>query len=191
MRGTPSILRGTALIAAGSLTVHELRYALAPQAEAGAGHGYLPVAGVAVALVLALAFAHLAVLVGRARSTGSGHPRGLGFGAAWLLSGASLAAIFGVQELLEGALAPGRTGGLEAVLGGGAWVALPLAAAIGAVVALALIGARAVVVAAARRASRRQPRRLDAARAWLAPAHRPRRPALASHLSGRAPPHAA
>ncbi len=55
MRGRPSRLRSTALITAGALTLHELRYLVgAPAAErTGAGHGYLPLAGLACALVLA------------------------------------------------------------------------------------------------------------------------------------------
>jgi hypothetical protein len=191
MRGTPSTLRGTALIAAGALTLHELRYLVAP-AEGAGGHGYLPFAGLAVAVVLALAFAQLTRRVARARRTGTGDSRGLGFGLAWLLSTISLAAIFLVQELLEGALADGRAGGLEAVAAGGTWMALPLAVAVGAIVALALIAARAVVVAAARRSPHRRPRReCDAARPKSRRAHRPSRPSLATHLSGRAPPLAA
>lgn len=194
MRGTPSTLRGTALIAAGALTLHELRYLLvSPGAAEGAGgHGYLPFAGFAVAVVLALAFAQLTTCVARARRTGTGARRGLGFGLAWLLSTMSLAAIFLVQELLEGAPADGRAGSLEAVTAGGAWVALPLAAALGAIVALALVAARAVVMAAARGSPCRRPRRRrDSARPTLRRAHRSSRPSLASHLSGRAPPLAA
>ena len=186
MRGTPSKLRGTALVAAGALTLHELRYVIAPPAaeQAGAGHGYLPLAGVACALILALAFAQLVAVAARARRTGSGEQRGLAFGCVWLLCASALAGIFLAQELLESALVPARVG-----LGAGAWVALPLAVVLGAILSLALVGARAVVVAAARRGRRtRAPRRPGVTRNVLPRAHRPRGPSLATHLCGRAPP---
>ena len=188
MRGTQSILRGTALIATGALTVHELLYSLAPQAATEVGHGYLPLVGIAAALVLAVAFARLAALAARARRTGRGEPGGLGFTGAWLLSSVALASIFGAQELLEGMLSPARTGGVAALLADGAWTAVPLAVGVGAIVALALMGARAVVAAAARRTSGRHTRRPTCPRPALTGAHSPRRPALATHLSGRAPP---
>lgn len=191
MRGTPSKLRGTALIAAGALTLHELRYVIAaPAAEqAGAGHGYLPLAGLACALVLALAFAQLVSVAARARRTGAGEERGLSFGGIWLLCASALAGIFIAQELLEAALDPGRPGVVAGALGAGAWVCLPLALLIGAIVAFALVAARAVVVAAARRGRRAGPsRRRGQARSILPRAHRPQRPSLATHLYGRAPP---
>jgi hypothetical protein len=176
-------------MAAGALTVHELRYALAPQPETAGAHGYLPVAGLATALALAVAFARLAVLAGRAGRTGREGPGGLGFAPAWLLSSVSLVVIFGVQELVEGTLATGRAPGLATVFGGGGWAAAPLAAAVGALVALALVAARAVVLAAARRAPRHRMRRLPASRRpKLARVHRPRCAVLAGHLAGRGPP---
>ena len=191
MRGTPSRLRGTALVAVGALTLHELRYTVAPPAaeQGAAGHGYLPLASLACALILALAFAQLVAVVARPRRTGGGEPRNLGFGLMWLLCAAALAGIFIAQELLEAALAPARAGGLAGALGAGAWVALPLAATLGAIVAIALIGARAVVAAAVRRGQRaRSPRRRGTARCVLPRPHRPRRPSMATHLCGRAPP---
>lgn len=191
MRGTPSRLRGTALVAAGALTLHELRYAVAPPAaeQTAAGHGYLPLAGMACALILAAAFAQLVAVVARARRSGAGECRGLSFGCVWLLSAAALAGIFFAQELLEAALAPARAGGVVGALGAGAWVSAPLAVLLGAIVSLALVGARAVVVAAARRGRRARPaRRRTRAREALPRAHRPRRPSLATHLCGRAPP---
>ena len=192
MRGGPSRLRSTALITAGALTLHELRYLVgAPAAErTGAGHGYLPLAGLACALVLALAFAQLVVVAARARRTGTGEQPGLSFSRVWLLCACALAGIFVAQELLEAALAPGRPGVLAGAFDAGAWVSVPLAVLLGAIVALTLVGARAVVVAAARRGAR-PPRRRARVRTALPCAHRPRYPSLASHLSGRAPPPAA
>lgn len=191
MRGTPSRLRGTALIAAGALTLHELRYVFAAPTgdQTAAGHGYLPLAGLACALILALAFAQLITAAGRARRTGTAEERRLRFGLIWLLCACALAGIFVAQELLEAAVGPGRPDGLAGALGAGAWVSLPLAGAIGAIVALALVAARAVVGVAARRGRHARPsRRRRRGRAALPRAHRPRRPSLATHLSGRAPP---
>lgn len=184
-------LRTSALLATGAVTVHQLRYLLVAggSPEPSAGHEYLPLAGLVAALLLAAALAQIASLLSRARRTGRRPPAGAGFLPTWLLASASLIAIFVVQELLEGALAEGRVSGLAAVLGGGGWVALPLALAVGALVALALAGARAAVLVAARGAAIRPARRSRYRRRPRLPSsRRPSYPALAGHLSARAPP---
>ncbi len=185
MRGTPSRLRGTALVAVGALTLHELRYAVAPPSadQVGGGHGYLPLAGMVCALVLALAFAQLVSVAARARRTGAGEGRGLSFRCVWLLCVLALAGIFFAQELLEGALAPNR--GLAGALGAGAWVSLPLAVVLGAIVSLALVGARAVVVAAARRSRHAGPERRRREARRLLPRRAPPAASLARHPSMR------
>jgi len=191
MLGTPWALRAGALLASAALALHELRYLLgssATDAEA-AGHLYLPLVGALAALALAVAFAHLLVLAGRARRTGRGAEHDLGFARAWLLSTIALMATFAGQELLEGALTGARAGGLEAVLAGGGWLALPLSAVLGGLVALALAGARTVVSAAARRAPRLRSKRASEGPSPALPhARKPSCPVLASHLAGRAPP---
>ena len=193
MSRSPSTLRTAALIAGGALSVHELRFLIAPAGAAeasSAGHGYLPLAGFLVAVALAAALAHLAAVVGRAIRTGRHEPGGSGFAATWVAVTVAIAAVFLTQEAVEAALT-GRAGeGLSAVLGSGGWMAFPLAVAIGALVALALAGARAAVAAAAGRAE--CPALPSNHADWIAfglqPGHPPAFAALAGHLSGRAPP---
>jgi len=193
MGRSPSTLRTAALIAGGALSVHELRFLLAPAGAAesfSAGHGYLPMAGFVVAVALAAALAHLAAVAGRAIQTCRHEPGGSGFAATWLAVTLAIAAVFLAQELVEAALTGRASQGLVAVLGSGGWVALPLAVAVGALVALALAGARAAVAAAARRAERGALANNDADRIafGLQLGHPPAFAALAGHLSGRAPP---
>ena len=193
MGRSPSKLRTAALIAGGALSVHELRFLIAPAGAAessSAGHGYLPLAGFAVAVALAAALAHLAAVAGRALHTGRHEPGGSGFAATWLGVTIAIAAVFLAQELVEAALTGRAAQGLSAVLESGGWVALPLAVAIGALVALALAGARAAVAAAARRAGRAplSSASPDPIAFRLQPGHPPAFHALAGHLAGRAPP---
>jgi hypothetical protein len=141
-RLTPN-LRATALLLLGALLLHELRYALAfgagaDEALARHGHGYMEqLVPVLVALSGALlAGAVLAPLTGRlARvSPGSRLVRRTGIYAALLL------AVFCAQELAEAWLASGHPDGIDAVLGHGGWVAIPLALLHGALAALATRG---------------------------------------------------
>ena len=193
MSRSPSTLRTAALIAGGALSVHELRFLIAPAGaaeSASAGHGYLPLAGFAVAVALAAALAHFAAAAGRAIRTGRHDPGGSGFAATWVAVTVAIVAVFLAQELVEAALTGRAAQGLSAVLGSGGWVALPLAVAVGALVAMALAGARAAVAAAARRA---EPGPLpsddsDSIAFGLHAGHPPAFAALAAHLSGRAPP---
>ena len=133
-------LRGVALLALGALAVHQLRYLLAFRDDAGAalhreGHGYLAelipvlVAFAAAGLAASLAAGILARGAGRGRViTGPGRA---------VLYGVALFAVFVTQELAEGALFAGHPAGLAAIVGGGAWLAAPLALAFGALAALA------------------------------------------------------
>lgn len=214
MRGRPSSARAAALIAGGSLVVHELRYVLAPAGASGhGGHAYLPLLHLLIALALAGACVQLAVVLARLRSRGArGGVRSHlwlcdrhnwqrtedrrpndgarpGFLALWALAAGAILAVFTAQELIEGGLAAGRTPGLAAVFALGGWVALPLAIAAGLAVAAGLRGADAAIAAAVRRAaapesSIRPPLGRRSAAATLAP----RAPALADHRAGRAPP---
>jgi hypothetical protein len=127
-------LRAIALLSAGSAAVHQLRYAIgygndASHALAAHPHGYLGLALPAVATVTLIALASVLMRVAEtpAASTRSRMPLPL----VWLGSTLALAAIFGVQETLEGA---------SAVAGGG-WIGLVLALPAGLLVALALRGA--------------------------------------------------
>ena len=153
-RGGSHVARTGALLALGGLAVHQLRYLLAFGSGTGAelhheGHDYLAqVLPIIVALAGAAIVARLVVGVLAPRGTGmrlrAGSGRYRGDSARYSLSGrpttplargliyaAALAAVFWAQELAEGALAAGHPSGIAAVLGGGAWVAIPLALALG------------------------------------------------------------
>lgn len=177
--------RAGALLAAGSLAVHELRYVVGYGDEAAVGgHGYLVVVAPLVAIALALGCGVWLARIGRAATTRAAHG-----GLTWMGASASLLLVYVVQETLEGLAASGHPG----LFMHGGWVAAPVALAVGAVVALLLRGAHAADAAAA-----------DAARLWsplgvvpVAPLTvglpvalrvAPRTGVLARRLAGRAPP---
>ncbi len=185
-------LRGVSLLALGALAVHQATYALAGGADlqavsASQRHGYL------AELAPALAWASLAAialsLVGsavRRRLPSALEPqctteRAAGYALALL-------AVYLTQELVEALLAGGGPV-IEATLGGGAWMALPLAVGFGAAVAALgdiLDRAEARLAQALTATARRPPRTIGAL------ARAPRRPlaiaALAFGLSRRPPP---
>jgi hypothetical protein len=179
------------LLAAGGVTVHELRYALAYGRDAGhvaaqQGHSYLSIVTPVVALALLLAVVHLVARA--APAGGAGGPPRRRLRSTWLLASASLIAIYGTQEWLEGSLASGHPAGLAGIVGHGGCIALPLAMAVAALIALALRGAAAAVDEHAvaglwLRWSTVLPDSL-AAPTW----HRPRLDVLARNLAGRGPP---
>jgi hypothetical protein len=178
-------MRAGALLAAGSLAVHELRYFLG-YGDPGAvgGHGYLVVAAPLVALVLALACGVWLARIGRAATTPAGR-RTL----TWLGASASLLGVYVVQETLEAV----ATSGHPSLLAHRGWIALPIAIAIGGVVALLLRGAHAADVAVAAAARPWSPLAAVpvASRVFalpLAPLAVPRTGVLARRLAGRAPP---
>lgn len=185
-------LRVFALLGAGALAVHELRFLAGWGSDAGShltshGHSYLSFATALSALLLIVAFG--VFLTGLARGGEPARDRRVGLWSLWLLASVALLAIYTSQELIEGAVAPGHPDGLAGAFGAGGWTALPLAGFFGVLVALLLRCAEEVLVhAAARRRFR-----------WgAAPAVLPTRPAgevvvrvrtgLATHLAGRAPP---
>jgi hypothetical protein len=182
-----SRLRATALIAAASLALHQLRYLLASDHAAAAnGHAYLPFAGLLAALLLAAAGAELVRVV--AIRGGCGPARPLPFRRAWPLAAVALLAVFFGQELLEGMLSAGRANGAGAVFAGGGWVAVPLAAGFGGLVAAFLAGARAVLRVAGARRRAAAGRAAEGRRPALPRALRSARPLIAANLAGRAPP---
>jgi hypothetical protein len=177
-------LRAGALLAAGSLAVHELRYLVGYGDEGGtatAGHDYL--AWVAPLVALGLAVACGAWLARIGRRDGSAPT------VTWLGATLSLAGTYGVQETIEALTAPGHPG----LLAHDGWVAVPIVVAVGALIALLLQGVCAVDRMAARAAHPVAPLRAEPvaplaltlpAAACLAP--RPR--GLARRVAGRAPP---
>lgn len=155
-----------ALLPAGALAVHELRYLLAYGGGATValqrqGHNYLHSVVPWVVLALALAAGGFLRALGRAVSAPRSAPRlAASFGALWLACTAALVAVFTVQELLEGALAAGHAAGWLGVFGYGGWWAVPAAACVGLVLAALLHGADWMLAEVARRwgASWRAPR---------------------------------
>jgi hypothetical protein len=176
-------LRAGALLAAGSLAVHELRFLVGyGGGDAVGGHGYLAFVAPFVALALAAACG-----VGLARL---GHGPGTR-GVTWLAASASLAATYVVQETIETLTSPAHPG----LIAHGGWIAVPVSLAIGALVALMLRGASAADEAVAVATRPWSPMTIapvvpDAiALPGIAPAVlRPR--VLARRLAGRGPPDA-
>lgn len=130
-----------ALLAVGALAVHELRYRLAFGGAAeetlhAHGHGYLAVAGLLVAVVAALILGRGVALWAGGRSA----PVDVGWriGRLWPALALALAAIFSVQELLEGLLAGGHPSGIGAVTAGGGWIGFVAAGAVAHGLALSL-----------------------------------------------------
>ena len=187
---TDARLRFAGLLAAGSLAVHQLRYAAgyggdSSRALADQGHGYLGAAGAVIALLLAVGLGAFLGALLRSRPLDARQPR---LGRLWLAASGSLAAVYAAQELVEGALSPGHPGGLAGVAGGGGWTAFAIAAVVGALIALAMRGADAAL--AASRPSRPIALRPPPARPFLLsmPHLAGPAPALASSPPARGPP---
>jgi hypothetical protein len=131
-------VRTVTLVGTASLAVHQLRYMLwygggSDRALSAQGHAYLMVVGplvVAAAVLACAGFLHR--LARGARAEAPGVLR------LWAVLTVVLAAMFCVQESLEGLLADGHPEGVAAVGGHGGWLAAPLSLAIGLLLALAL-----------------------------------------------------
>lgn len=144
------VLRCTALLSVGILVVHDLRYRLAfgehaDHALQAHGHSYLSVVGPLVGLLVAVAAGHLLWLC----AAGGERTRSSSLRRLWLVASFALLTCFGVQELLEGALAPGHPSGLGGTFGDGGWIAVPLSAVAGLGVAFLARGAEVALEAAA------------------------------------------
>lgn len=187
-----SRLRATAALAVGAFALHQTRY-LAGYGESGGdalaahGHGYLTLLVPLVALLAAIAATHFVVAVARPGCAPTSARRGRRFATVWLAATLALLATYGGQELLEGVLAPGHPAGVGALLAGGGWWALPLAAAVGLVVAVLLRTANAAVEAAWGRPRGSRARRLVSA-SPPPTVDLPSLPLVGRHLAGRAPP---
>jgi hypothetical protein len=145
-------LRAAVLISSGSFALHQLRYLAGYGVGAGdelerTGHGYL--GGLAASLA-ALALLVAAITVARMMAGRVAVPAAQahgGRGRAWAGFALALLLIYATQESLEGVLASGHPGGLDALLAGGGWTALPLAA----LVALPLVVVHRAVAVLERR----------------------------------------
>jgi hypothetical protein len=188
------VLRWVALVAAGSLVVHELRYALEYGSRTGQvlayeGHSYLPFAEALVAVLwisACMRFACSVLRAGRSESPGSVPS----LHRLWLSATGALVGIYTAQEAIEGAVSPGHPGGLLGIYGDGGWTALLIAGAVGALVALLVRGSHHALQALARR-RHAQPRvRAQRGRWPAASTSLPLRrlDIIAANLAGRAPP---
>lgn len=185
------VLLAAALLPPAALAVHELRYRLAFGDETGSavaahGHGHLAIIAPIVALLCAAGCARLLLCVARGATDVA--PR-VALPRMWAACAVALLAVYGGQELLEGALSPGHAAGLDAILAGRGWLALPLCILVGFALAGVLRLARVV---AERRARRHAAVRPAVARAAWQPARSrvvlPCACPLARRLAGRAPP---
>lgn len=188
-----SRLRATAALAVGAFALHQARY-LAGYGETGGealaehGHGYLTLVAPLIALLAAVAAAQFVVAVARPGGVLAPARRGPRFATAWLAATLALLAGYAGQEVLEGALAPGHPAGLDALLAGGGWWALPLAGVIGLAVAALVRAADAALEAVSRRSHVRPAHRAAATTAPPPSVDLPALPVAGRHLAGRAPP---
>ncbi len=193
-----SVIRGagrTALVPAGVVAVHQLRYLLAFGGHAGAvltreGHSYLHSLVPWIVALIGVAAGAFLWSLGRALAGQTSARRyTLSLGGLWLSCTVALLAIYVGQELLEGVLSTGHPGGLAGIFGYGGWWALPAAACVGLVLASMLHGARWVLreVALRQASSRPRVRRPALLPRPCAVALFPPSP-LADGWSGRGPP---
>ena len=154
-------LAPVALMPAGALAVHELRYLLAygPHASLALqrqGHAYLHSLVPWIVLSLGLVLGGFARCVGRTWAGERSLPRySVSLIALWLVCTASLLTLYAGQESLEGLLASGHPVGWAAIFGYGGWWAIPASLCVGLVLAATYHGARWVLHTVARRARRR------------------------------------
>jgi hypothetical protein len=135
-----------ALMPAGALAVHQLRYWLAFGNRAGLmlqrqGHSYLHSVAPWIVLLIAVSAGVVLRALGRAVGGRGSLPRyTLSFTALWLLCAACLVVIYAGQEFLEGLFATGHPAGLVGIFGyGGGW-SVPAALAVGLVLAAIFYG---------------------------------------------------
>ena len=178
-----------ALLSAGVLAVHQLRYLLAfgddvDAALGASGHGYLTFAqpGIGVCLTFAIAAVLRRVASGRSSESSIDRRKLV------VLFGVALLIAYAGQELIEGELAAGHTTGLAGIFGGGGWIAVPLAGVIGELLAFAV----KIVVAVSRAAVPPRAARLHHAATifgwWTNCIAVPRHRWIDNLHSGRAPP---
>ncbi len=190
-----SVVR-VAVVPAGALAVHQLRFWLAFGGNASAelgrqGHAYLHSVVPWIVLLLALAVGAFLWAVGRAVTGQRSVSRyALSFTALWLVCSLCLIGIYMAQEFLEGLFATGHPAGLTGIFGYGGWWSVPAAVCVGLVLAAVFHGARWVLdeianrregapsVLVERRRTQRLP--LDVLLPRLSP--------LAGGWSGRGPP---
>lgn len=184
-----------ALMPAGAVSVHELRYLLAYGSHASValqhqGHAYLHSLVPWIAVSLGLGLGGFARALGRAWSgERSWSHYSISLAGLWLVCTASLVVIYAGQEAFEALFATGHPVGWAGIFGFGGWWAIPAAMCVGLVLAAAYHGARWVLATVARRARRRRTVAGPATRPLARPRFiAPRLSPLASGWSGRGPP---
>lgn len=156
-RGVIASLARGALVPAGALAVHQLRYWLAFGSNAAVelraqGHSYLHSLVPWIVLLIAISAGLFLRALGRALGGRCSLPRyTVSFAALWLGCAACLVAIYVCQEFLEGLFATGHPGGLVGIFGYGGWWSVPAALAVGLVLAAVFHGARWVLREVAQR----------------------------------------
>ena len=195
MEGFWPKVRAVALLGAGSVIVHELRYVLAYGDGAGAalaeqGHSYLPFLQALVVLLVGVVLIRFGLSLARAFRGVAPEERVPSFKRIWLGASAALLAMYTLQEGFEGAFAPGHPSGLLGVYGHGGWTAILLSLAVGALIGALLFVARRTIEFVAARAAAPRHRTAQARLSWAVPVTPPgpRRDVLAWNLAGRAPP---
>jgi hypothetical protein len=188
-------VRLVALLGAGSMLVHELRYAAGygsnyRQALAEQGHSYTSWLGALVFVVIAVTIMRFGVSLLSARRGVVTETRVPRFGRLWASASATLAVIYTVQEGLEGSFAPGHPSGLVGIYGHSGWTALFFSLIVGAVIAVITRLAHEAIEFVAARAAAPRRRRASARLSWAVPETPPGRrlEVLACNLAGRAPP---
>jgi hypothetical protein len=184
-----------AVVPAGALAVHQLRFLLAFGAGANAqlarqGHSYLHSLVPWIVLLLGVAVGGFLRALGRALGGHRSAPRyTLSLAALWAACSACLLAIYLSQELLEGLFATGHPAGLAGIFGYGGWWSIPAAACVGLVLAAMFHGTTWVLDEVAKRqAIIARPARRPAASPRPADLHLPHLAPLAVGWSRRGPP---
>jgi hypothetical protein len=184
-----------AVVPAGALAVHQLRFLLAFGAGGNAqlarqGHSYLHSLAPWIVLLLGVAVGGFLRALGRALGGHRSVPRyTLSLAALWAACSACLLAIYVSQELIEGLFATGHPAGLAGIFGYGGWWSIPAAACVGLVLAAMFHGTswvldelakRHAIIARAAQRPAASPPPGDLSLPRLAP--------LAGGWSGRGPP---
>jgi hypothetical protein len=188
-------LARAAVVPAGALAVHQLRFLLAFGAGANAqlarqGHSYLHSLVPWIVLLLGVGVGAFLRALGRALGGHRSVPcYTLSLAALWVACAAGLLAIYVSQELLEGLFATGHPAGLAGIFGYGGWWSIPATACVGLVLAAMFYGTSWVLDEVAKRHSTvARPRRRPAASPRPADLRLPRLAPLAGGWSGRGPP---
>ncbi len=195
-RAVARFLVRLAVVPAGALAVHQLRFWLAFGGHASTelarqGHAYLHSVVPWIVLLVGVAVGGFLWALGRALiGQRSARRYTLSLAALWVVCSVCLVAIYVTQEFLEGLIATGHPAGLAGIFGYGGWWSVPAALSVGLVLAAVFHGARWMLDEIAHRrdrapcrlGERRSPQRLplDVLLPRLSP--------LAEGWSGRGPP---